>query len=230
MIKANLDTIKENVIKACNSCNRNPGDVLILAVTKNHSTDEINEAIDLGITDIGENRVQELLQKYDDVKKGVRWHIIGHLQTNKVKYIADKVCMIHSVDSVKLATEIDKQCKKINKVMDILIEVNSGEENKNGVKPEEVFELIKEVSGLPNVKIKGLMTMAPLGADDAKLEEVFSSLYNLSVDIKNKKYDNVSMEHLSMGMSNDYMAAILHGATIIRPGRSLFGTVKTFCQ
>ncbi|MBR3933595.1 MAG: YggS family pyridoxal phosphate-dependent enzyme [Clostridia bacterium] len=227
MIKTNLDIIKANVKKACDLCGRNPDDVLILAVTKNHTADEINRAIDLGITDIGENRVQELLQKYDDVKKGVRWHIIGHLQTNKVKYIADKVCMIHSVDSVKLALEIDKQCKKLGKVMDILIEINSGEENKNGIEPSQAYAVIEEVSKLQNVCIKGLMTMAPLGADDSKLKEVFSSLYNLSVDIAKKKYDNVFMEHLSMGMSGDYMAAIIEGATIIRPGRSLFGTAKS---
>ena len=223
MIKTNLDTIKKNIKKACDCCNRNPDDVLILAVTKNHTAKEINEAIELGITDIGENRVQELMQKYDDVKKGVRWHIIGHLQTNKVKYIADKVCMIHSVDSVKLAAEIDKQCKKLGKVMDNLVEINSGEENKNGIPPSEAYDIIKEISAFPNVCIKGLMTMAPLGADDAKLKEVFSSLYNLSVDIAKKKYDNVFMEHLSMGMSGDYVAAIMEGATIIRPGRALFG-------
>lgn len=225
MIKANLEAIKKNIKSACNACGRDPDKVLILAVTKNHTAQEINEAIDLGITDIGENRVQELLQKYDDVKKDVRWHIIGHLQTNKVKYIADKVCMIHSVDSVKLALEIDKQCKKLNKVMDILIEINSGEENKNGIEPSESFEVIKEISVLSNVRIKGLMTMAPLGACEEKLKSVFSSLYNLSVDIADKKYDNVFMEHLSMGMSNDYMIAVKEGATIIRPGRSLFGTV-----
>ena len=226
MIKANLQTIRNNIESACVSCGRNPGDVLILAVTKNHSAEEINTAIDLGITDIGENRVQELLQKYDEVKKGVRWHIIGHLQTNKVKYIADKVCMIHSVDSLKLASEIDRQCKKLNKTMDILIEVNSGEENKNGILPDDVFGLIEEVSKLSNVKIKGLMTMAPLGAEETVLKKVFSSLYKLSVDITNKKYDNVFMEHLSMGMSNDYVTAIKEGATIIRPGRSLFGAPK----
>ncbi len=225
-IEKNLNTIKQNIAAACFKSGRKPGDVTVLAVTKNRSADEINTAISLGITDIGENRVQELMEKYDGVKKGVRWHIIGHLQTNKVKYIADKVSMIHSVDSLKLALEINKHCQKLNKIMDILIEVNSGEENKNGVSYSEVMNLVEEVSRLSNVRIRGLMTMAPLGAGEQKLREVFSSLYKLSVDIGAKKYDNVSMEHLSMGMSGDYMIAVEEGATIVRPGRSLFDPAK----
>ena len=221
-IKENLIKIKENIAKACEKSGRNPEDVLILAVTKTRSAEEINEAISLGITDIGENRVQELMSKYDDVDKNVRWHIIGHLQTNKVKYIADKVCMIHSVDSVKLAQEIDRQCEKIGKVMDILIEVNSGEENKNGISYDDVYALIEEAAAMKNVRIRGLMTMAPLMAEEAELRKVFSDLHKLSVDIDSKKYDNVSMEYLSMGMSGDYAVAVEEGATIIRPGRSLF--------
>ncbi len=221
-IKENLIKIKENIAAACEKSGRNPEDVLILAVTKTRSAEEINEAISLGITDIGENRVQELMSKYDDVEKNVRWHIIGHLQTNKVKYIADKVCMIHSVDSQKLAEEIDRQCKKIGKVMDILIEVNSGEENKNGISYDDVYDLIDKASHLENVRIRGLMTMAPLAAEEAEIRKVFSDLHKLSVDIASKKYDNVSMEYLSMGMSGDYALAVEEGATIIRPGRSLF--------
>ncbi len=221
-IETNLNKIKQNIALACEKSGRNQDEVTILAVTKKRSADEINKAISLGIVNIGENRVQELLEKYDKVDTGAVWHIIGHLQTNKVKYIADKVSVIHSVDSLKLALEIDRQCKKINKVMDIFIEVNSGEENKNGIAYDEVFDLIEETSKLKNIKIKGLMTMAPLGADENTLRDVFSSLYKLSVDIAAKKYDNVSMEHLSMGMSNDYTVAVKEGATIIRPGRSLF--------
>lgn len=222
MIEKNLKLIRANVEKACKKSGRNPKDVLILAVTKKRSPEEINSVIELGITDIGENRVQELIEKYDSVRKDVRWHIIGHLQTNKVKYIADKVCMIHSVDSLKLALEIDKHCKKLGKVMDILIEINSGEENKNGISPADSFDLIEKISKLTNVSIKGLMTMAPLGASEEKLTEVFGGLNKLSVDIRAKKYDNVYMEHLSMGMSGDYEVALREGATIIRPGRSLF--------
>ena len=221
-IKENLDTIKQNISLACERCGRSADDVTIVAVTKYRTPDEINEAISLGLHNIGENRVQEMTEKYPDIKKGVKWHIIGHLQTNKVKYIADKADLIHSVDSLKLALEIDRQCRKINRKMDILIEVNSGEENKNGVSYSEVHKLIEEISALLNVRIKGLMTMAPLGADEDTLRKVFSSLYKLSVDIDSKKYDNVSMNELSMGMSGDYTIAIEEGATLIRPGRSLF--------
>ena len=150
-IKDNLEKIRQNVAEACKESGRNPEDVLVLAVTKTRTADEINEAIRCGITDIGENRVQELLAKYDDVDPSARWHIIGHLQTNKVKYIADKVCMIHSVDSLKLAEEIDRRCRSIGKVMDVLIEINSGEENKDGIDPSGVYELIEEASSLKNI-------------------------------------------------------------------------------
>ncbi len=221
-IKDNIRKVKENIASACKECGRDESEVLLLAVTKTRTADEINEAIDAGITDIAENRVQELCAKYDDVKKGVRWHLIGHLQTNKVKYIADKVCMIHSVDSVKLAEEIDARCARLSKVMDILIEVNSGEENKNGVSYDDAEALVREVSSLKNVRIRGLMTMAPLGAPEDELMRVFSSLRKLSVDIGDKKYDNVDMSILSMGMSGDYVEAVKCGATTVRIGRTLF--------
>ena len=221
-VKENIERVRENIALACKECGRDPSDVLLLAVTKTRSADEINEAIDSGITDIAENRVQELCAKYDDVKKGVKWHLIGHLQTNKVKYIVDKVSMIHSVDSIKLAAEIDARCEKLSKVMDILIEVNSGEENKNGVSYEEAENLVMQASQLKNVRIRGLMTMAPLGAPKDELMKVFSRLHKLSVDIGAKKYDNVDMSILSMGMSSDYVEAVKSGATIVRIGRTLF--------
>ena len=221
-IKKNLEIIKNNIDAACKKSGRDTDSVRIVAVTKTRTPEEINEVVSLGILDIGENRVQELMEKYDKVKGDVRWHIIGRLQSNKVKYIADKVYMIHSVDSLKLAQEINKRCEKIGKVMNVLIEVNSGEENKGGVKYDELDSFIREISAYKNICIKGLMTMAPLGADEPTLKKVFSNLYNLSVDIAKKKYDNVFMEELSMGMSSDYMVAIEEGATIIRPGRSLF--------
>lgn len=221
-IKENIEKVRGNIALACAESGRNPGDVLLLAVTKTRSSDEINEAIDAGITDIAENRVQELISKYDDVSPNVRWHLIGHLQTNKVKYIADKVCMIHSVDTLKLAKEISERCKKLSKVMNILIEVNSGEENKNGVSYSDAEKLIEEVSKLSNVHISGLMTMAPLSAEKDELMGVFSRLKKLSVDIDAKKYDNVDMNVLSMGMSGDYYEAVLSGATIVRIGRTLF--------
>ncbi|MBO7289538.1 MAG: YggS family pyridoxal phosphate-dependent enzyme [Clostridia bacterium] len=221
-IAGNLEIIKKNIEISCSESGRKPEEVKIIAVTKKRSPQEINEAISLGICDIGENRVQELMEKYDKVTEGVRWHLIGRLQTNKVKYIADKVYMIHSVDSIKLAEEINRRCEKIGKTMNILIEVNSGEENKGGIKYDEADVFIKEVACFKNLCVKGLMTMAPLGADEAQLKKVFSRLYNLSVDIAKKKYDNVFMEELSMGMSSDYTSAIREGATMIRPGRSLF--------
>ena len=221
-IKENIEKVRKNIALACAESKRDPNDVLLLAVTKTRSADEINEAIEAGITDIAENRVQELISKFDDVKPDVRWHLIGHLQTNKVKYIADKVCMIHSVDTLKLAKEIDERCKKLSKVMDILIEVNSGEENKNGVPYSDAERLIEEISKLSNVHISGLMTMAPLGAEKDELMGVFSRLKKLSVDIDAKKYDNVDMNVLSMGMSGDYYEAVLSGATIVRIGRTLF--------
>ncbi len=222
-IDENLPVIKENIKLACEKAGRNPEDITILAVTKTMDAANINRAIELGLTHIGENRVQELLSKYDEVDKRAVWHIIGHLQKNKVKYIADKVSMIHSVESADLAGEIDKQCKKHNKIMDILVEVNvSGEESKSGIAPSEVSAFIKEISPLSNIRIKGLMTMAPLGAEEEYLHEIFSNLYNISVDISAEKLDNVTMECLSMGMSNDYMTAIEENSTIVRLGRCLF--------
>ena len=221
-IAQNLETIKKNIKTACENKGRNPGDVRIIAVTKTRTPEEINEVISLGICDISENRVQELIDKYDKIEGNVRCHIIGRLQSIKVKYIADKVYMIHSVDSIKLAKEINRRCEKICKVMNILIEVNSGEENKGGIKYDEVDGFIKEIMTFKNISIKGLMTMAPLGASEDELRKVFLNLYNLSVDIAKKKYDNVYMEELSMGMSGDYALAIEEGATMIRPGRSLF--------
>lgn len=221
-IQLNLNKIKSEITASCEKSGKKAENVKIVAVTKTRTPAQINEVIDLGITDIGENRVQELLEKYDKVKSGANWHIIGHLQTNKVKYIADKVSMIQSVDSLKLALEIEKQCSKLGKLMDILIEVNSGEENKNGVAYSEAISLVEEVSKLKFVRIKGLMTMAPLGAPEEELRKVFSSLRELSEEIKLRNFPGVFMEELSMGMSGDYKIAVEEGATIIRPGRSLF--------
>lgn len=221
-IEKNLNEIKQNIASACKKSGRKEN-VLILAVTKTIDADRINEAIRLGITDIGENRVQELLKKYDLVDKSVRWHLIGHLQTNKVKYIADKVCMIHSVESYDLAKEIENRCSKIDKVMDILVEVNvSGEESKSGITPDETEEFIRSICQFKHLKVKGLMTMAPFGAENDELHQIFSDLYKISVDISQKKLDNVSMEHLSMGMTGDYEVAVEENSTIVRIGTGLF--------
>ena len=214
------EQVAENIARIKNQLG---GRARLLAATKTVCPEMINFALDHGVDLIGENRVNELLEKYEFIDRNkTEIHFIGALQTNKVKYIADKVSMIHSVDSLKLAEEIDRRCRSIGKVMDVLIEINSGEENKDGIDPSGVYELIEEASSLKNISIKGLMTMAPLGADQDTLTKVFSALYNLSVDIKAKKYDNVSMDTLSMGMSGDYVDAVRCGATIIRPGRTLF--------
>ena len=222
-IQENLNEIKANIAASCEKAGRKAEDVTILAVTKTIDADRINEAVSLGLRDLGENRVQELISKYDDIKGDVRWHLIGHLQENKVKYIADKVCMIHSVESYSLMEEIEKQCSKIDKIMDILIEVNvSGEESKTGIKPSEVLDYVTKASGYPHIRVKGLMTMAPFDAENDELHQIFSKLYEISVDISSKKLDNVSMEHLSMGMTNDYPIAVEENSTIVRVGTGLF--------
>ena len=222
-IAQNIEIVKTNIENACIRAGRNPEEITLIGVTKTHGADIINEGICGGLTHVGENRVQELCEKYEEIQKGVHIHLIGHLQKNKVKYIADKVSMIHSVDSYELAKEIDRQCKKHDKIMDVLVEVNvSGEESKGGITPLEAPELIKSIAAFENIRVKGLMTMAPLNAGEEELHSVFSGLYKLSVEVDNEKIDNVTMQHLSMGMSNDYVTAICENATIIRLGRCLF--------
>jgi len=179
--------------------------------------------MDAGVLTLGENRVQSLLDKYEVLGDKPCWHLIGHLQTNKVKYIADKVSLIHSVESLKLAEEIDKKFRDAKRIAEILVQVNvSGEESKFGITPCDTFTLIEEISRLQNVKVKGLMTMAPLIATPDECRRYFHDLKKLSLDIKDKKYQNVDMQHLSMGMSGDYKEAILEGATIVRVGSALF--------
>ena len=222
-IKENLFEIKENIRLACERAGRSPEEVTLLAVTKTIDADRINEAVSLGVTDLGENRVQEFLSKYELIEGDVRWHIIGHLQSNKVKYIADKVYMIHSVESLSLANEIERQCAKLDKVMNILVEVNvSGEESKSGITPAETEDFIRQVSRLPHIRVKGLMTMAPFEAKTEELHQIFSNLYKISVDISSKKLDNVIMECLSMGMTGDYEIAVEEKSTIVRIGTGLF--------
>ena len=223
-IAENLKEVVENMATAAKDCERCAQDVRLIAVTKTHGVDVINEAIDLGVTDIGENRVQEILEKYDQVKP-VRWHLIGHLQRNKVKYIIDKVHLIHSVDSFDLAKEIDRQAKKHGKVQDVLLEVNvSGEESKFGLIPTDCAKLCQRVSAeLENVHIQGLMTVAPYTQDMELLREVFQGLSALAEEIRKKNIENVCMKELSMGMTNDYPLAIECGATMVRVGSGIFG-------
>ena len=198
-------------------------EVLLIAVTKTHPPEMINEAIDCGVTDIGENKVQEILEKYDSVKP-VRWHLIGHLQTNKVKYIIDKVSLIHSVDSIKLMDEIERQAAKHKLVMDILVQVNiSGEESKFGILPENIEQMLEYASGLEHVRVQGLMTILPKVDTDVSRRLQFDNIFNKFVDFSQNKYDNVNMKYLSMGMSGDYELAVAHGSNMVRVGSAIFG-------
>ena len=222
-IKNNLETVGKAMVEAAEGCGRTAEDVTLIAVTKTYGVDLINEAIDCGVTDIGENRVQEIMEKYDYVKP-VKWHLIGHLQKNKVKYIIDKVELIHSVDSFELAKEIDKHAKKHEKIQRILLEVNvSGEESKFGIRPEDCAELCRQISELENVKIEGLMTIAPFVDDEEILKNVFSGLRELAENIGKENISRVDMKELSMGMTNDFPLAVTHGATMIRVGTGIFG-------
>ncbi len=222
-IENNLNQVLSQINSAAESSGRNRDEVKLVAVTKTYGADLINEAIEKGVTDIGENRVQEIMEKHEAVLP-VKWHLIGHLQKNKVKYIIDKVELIHSVDSFELAKEIDKHAKKIDKVQNILLEVNvSGEESKFGIRPEECEELCCRISELENVKIQGLMTIAPFVDDKELLEEVFGGLSQLAEKVREKNIPGVSMDELSMGMTNDFSIAIGKGATMVRVGTGIFG-------
>ena len=199
-------------------------DVLLVAVTKLHSAEEINEAIDCGITDIGENKVQEIMDKYDHVKP-VRWHLIGHLQTNKVKYIIDKVCMIHSVDSLHLAQEINKRAEQHGLTMDILIQVNSAmEESKFGITTGQTGELIRQIlDTCPHVRIRGLMCIAPFEENPEDARVYFAEVKKLYDEYGRIEHERLDFKYLSMGMSNDFEVAIEEGATMVRVGRAIFG-------
>ena len=224
MIGERLKEVREQIARSAEKSGRTKEDVTLIAVTKTHGPDVINKAIDAGVTDIGENKVQEILEKYDYVKP-VKWHLIGHLQSNKVKYIIDKVSMIHSVDSVKLLSEIERQAEKQGvESIDCLIQINiSGEESKSGIQPEELPGMLEYCQNLSHVKIKGLMTIAPFTETAESNREYFRQLRELAVDITNKNIDNVDMEVLSMGMSGDFQVAIEEGATMVRVGTSIFG-------
>lgn len=201
-----------------------PDNVTLIAVSKTKPVNMLREAYDAGARDFGENKVQEIVDKYPQLPSDIRWHLIGHLQTNKVKYIVDKVCMIHSVDSLHLAEEISRQAVKHNVTVNILIEVNVAEEDsKFGVTVKDAPALVEEISKLPGIKIKGLMTVAPYTTEPEENRPVFSALRQLLVDIDSKNIDNVDMECLSMGMSGDYIVAIEEGATHVRVGTSIFG-------
>ena len=222
-IRENLEEVERRITAAAERSGRKRDDILLVAVTKTHPADMMNEAIRLGVTDIGENKPQEVRDKYESVLP-VKWHLIGHLQTNKVKYVIDKVCLIHSVDSVKLMDEIERQAEKHDVNMDILIQVNiSGEETKSGVSTDEVEQLLLHAGTLKRVKVMGLMTIAPKTDNSVTNTLHFDNMRQLFIDIQKKKYDNVNMKYLSMGMSGDYETAIECGANIVRVGSAIFG-------
>ncbi|MBP5453402.1 MAG: YggS family pyridoxal phosphate-dependent enzyme [Lachnospiraceae bacterium] len=224
MIKENLETVRANVHKAIEKSGRNDSDVLLIAVSKTKPVEDLMEAYDAGVRDFGENKVQELVDKYEVMPKDARFHMIGHLQKNKVKYLIGKTCLIHSVDSFELAKVIQKESEKNNVITDVLIEVNvAKEDTKFGVFKEDLLNLVKEVSTLKNVRIKGLMTIAPFVENPEDNRQYFNELKRLGIDIESQNIDNVSMGTYSMGMTGDYEVAIEEGATMVRVGTGIFG-------
>ena len=223
-ISKNIDYIKSEIINSCKKVNRE-NEANLIAVTKTVDIDAINEAIESGITDVGENKPQELARKYNVIGDKVRWHQIGSLQTNKVKYIIDKVYMIHSIDRLSLCEEIQKRAEKINKTINCLIQVNiSEEESKQGISKDEAIDFIKTISKkYKNIKVKGLMTMAPYTEDESIIRDTFKGLKDLSEEISRENIENVYMDELSMGMSNDFKIAVEEGSTLVRVGTYIFG-------
>lgn len=223
-IKKNIEKIQNIKADAAMACGRNPEDILLCAVTKTRTAEEINEAVDAGITDIGENKVQEIMDKYDDIKP-VRWHMIGHLQTNKVKYIIDKVSMIHSVDSYKLAAEINKRAAACGITMDILLQVNSAqEESKFGISTEETEGLIMQIlDSCENIRIRGLMCIAPYADDPEDIKKYFDSVKEQYDQFSTIDHPNLDFRYLSMGMSHDFPVAIEAGSNLVRVGSAIFG-------
>lgn len=224
MIQENIELVQHTIDKICKSVNRDSSQVTLIAVSKTKPVEMVQEAYEAGIRDFGENKVQELCNKYEQMPKDIRWHMIGHLQRNKVKYVIDKAYLIHSVDSIRLAEEISKEALKKQLVVNILVEVNvAKEDSKFGTTLEESEYLIREIAKLPGIQIKGLMTIAPFVENAEDNRSYFTRLKQLSVDINKKNIDNVSMDILSMGMTGDYMVAIEEGATYVRVGTGIFG-------
>lgn len=224
IVSDNLKAVEEKIQKACDRAGRDRSEVTLIAVSKTKPVDMLMAAYNDGIRTFGENKVQELTGKIEQMPDDIQWHMIGHLQRNKVKYIAGKVALIHSVDSYRLAEEINIQAKKHGCIIPILIEVNvANEESKFGVKLDEAEDLVRECAALDGITVKGLMTIAPFVEDPEDNRPVFKALKDKSVDIAAKKIDNVYMDILSMGMTNDYEIAIEEGATMVRVGTGIFG-------
>lgn len=230
MLQDNFREVEQRIEDACRRSGRDPKEVTLIAVSKTKPVEMLQEAYDFGTRIFGENKVQELTEKYEQMPKDIHWHLIGHLQRNKVKYIIDKVDLIHSVDSLRLAETIDKEAKKHGIIANILVEVNvAGEESKFGLAPEEVEGFVDQAAEFSNIKVCGLMTIAPFVENPEENRPYFQRLRKLSVDIAAKKVNNVTMSILSMGMTNDFEVAVEEGATMVRVGTGLFG-VRNYAQ
>ena len=224
MLRDNLYEVEERIQEACRRAGRDRSEVTLVAVSKTKPAEMLREAYDLGVRVFGENKVQEIREKYEVLPKDIEWHMIGHLQTNKVKYIVDKVRLIHSVDSFKLAEVIEKEAEKHGRTVDVLLEVNVAEEaSKFGLKTSDVLPMAEKISQLPHVNLRGLMTIAPFVENPEKNRAIFANLHKLYVDIKEKNIDNGTVNILSMGMTNDFEVAIEEGATMVRIGTGIFG-------
>lgn len=224
MLKENLAQVQSKINDACLRANRNPNEITLIAVSKTKPLSNIETLVTYGATEFGENKVQELCDKYENISTPVNWHLIGHLQTNKVKYIVDKACLIHSVDSIHLAKAIEKEAAKKDIVVNVLIQVNMAkEESKFGIDEEEIYDFIHQIKDLYHIKVKGLMTIAPFVENPEENRQVFRKMHQLLLDIKSKNIDNIDMCILSMGMTNDYEVAIEEGSTMVRVGTGIFG-------
>ncbi len=233
MVTENLNVVEKNVADACKRSGRDRSEVTLIAVSKTKPVEMMEEAMQCGIRTFGENKVQEIIKKQDVFQAEpdrypadeICWHLIGHLQRNKVRQIAGRVAMIHSVDSLRLAEQIQKEYERLGQIAEILIEVNvAREESKFGLLPEETEETIREIAKMPNIHVRGLMTIAPFVDDPEENRVHFQNLRKLLVDINSKNIDNISMEELSMGMTGDYEVAIEEGATFVRVGTGIFGS------
>jgi pyridoxal phosphate enzyme (YggS family) len=224
MLEENLAQVEKNIRIACEKSGRDRSEVTLIAVGKTKPADMLRTVYNCGIRDFGENKVQEMCDKMEVLPDDIRWHMIGHLQTNKVKYIVGKTALIHSVDSVHLAKEIERQAEKADVTVPILIEVNiAEEESKFGIHREEAIAMVKEIAAFDHLRIRGLMTIAPYVENPEENRTFFREIWQLSVDIRNQNIDNVCMDVLSMGMTGDYMVAIEEGATLVRVGTGIFG-------
>ena len=224
MLLDNLKDVEERIQAACDRSGRNREDVLLVAVSKTKPVEMIEEVMRAGIVDFGENKPQELRDKYEVLPKNLRFHMIGHLQTNKIKYVIDRAVLIHSIDSLHLAEAVNAEAKKHDRIMQVLVEVNvASEESKSGFLVEETENAVREIAKLSNIRVEGLMTIAPFVENAEENRQYFVKLRKLSVDIAAKNIDNVTMHHLSMGMTGDYEVAIEEGATMVRVGTGIFG-------